>query len=118
VRLPTRESTKFGTYEDRWERLLRTVSAHTEITLANPPPGGLSFSYTLVYHNANASTLSGSQLSLPIPANATFVSADGGGVKGTDGIVRWTPAPLAHGASGQVHLTLQNATTPAIQPAF
>ena len=42
-------------------------------------PGG-SFSYTLTYHNASASPLSGSQLSLPIPANATFVSADGGEV--------------------------------------
>jgi hypothetical protein len=80
-------------------------------------PGG-SFSYTLTYHNASASPLSGSQLSLPIPANATFVSADGGGVKGTDGMVRWTPAPLAAGASGQVHLNLKSATTPAIQPAL
>jgi hypothetical protein len=59
-------------------------------------PGG-SFSYTLAYHNASSSTLSGSQLSLPIPLNTIFVSADGGGVKGTDGIVRWTPAALGAG---------------------
>jgi hypothetical protein len=80
-------------------------------------PGG-SFLYTLAYHNASAGSLSGSQLSLPIPVNATFVSADGGGVKGTDGIVRWTPATLAEGATGQVHLNLKSATTPVIQPAL
>ena len=80
-------------------------------------PGG-SFTYTLAYHNASASTLSGSQLSLPIPFNATFVSADGGGVKGADGFVRWTPAALGAGATGQVHLNLKTATTPAIQPAM
>jgi hypothetical protein len=80
-------------------------------------PGG-SFTYTLAYHNASASTLSGSQLSLPIPLNATFVSADGGGVKGADGFVRWTPAALGAGATGQVHLNLKSATTPAIQPAM
>lgn len=73
-------------------------------------PGG-SFSYTLVYHNASASTLSGS-------LNATFVSADGGGVKGADGFVRWTPAALGAGATGQVHLNLKTATTPVIQPAL
>jgi hypothetical protein len=80
-------------------------------------PGG-SFSYTLAYHNASSSTLSGSQLSLPIPLNATFVSADGGGVKGTDGVVRWTPAALGAGATGQVHLNLKSATTPVIQPVI
>jgi hypothetical protein len=80
-------------------------------------PGG-SFSYTLAYHNASVGSLSGSQLSLPIPASATFVSTDGGGVKGTDGIVRWTPAALAAGATGQVHLNLKSATTPVIQPAL
>jgi hypothetical protein len=47
-------------------------------------PGG-SFSYTLAYHNATASSVSGSQLSLPIPMNATFVSADGGASKGPMG---------------------------------
>ena len=43
----------------------------------------------MAYHNASSGSLSGSQLSLPIPVNATFVSADGGGAKGTDGVVRW-----------------------------
>ena len=80
-------------------------------------PGG-SFSYTLAYHNASSSSVSGSQLSLPIPANATFVSADGGGVKGTDGVVRWMPAALGAGATGQVHLNLKSSTTPAIEPAL
>jgi hypothetical protein len=80
-------------------------------------PGG-SFAYTLAYHNASSSSLSGSQLSLPIPVDATFVSADGGGVKGTDGVVRWSPSALGAGATGQVHLSLKSSTTPAIQPAL
>jgi hypothetical protein len=80
-------------------------------------PGG-SFSYTLAYHNASSSSLSGSQLSLPIPVGATFVSADGGGVKGTDGVVRWSPSALGAGATGEVHLSLKSSTTPAIQAAL
>src|SRR5580704_6428665 len=80
-------------------------------------PGG-SFSYTLAYHNASSSSLSGSQLSLPIPVGATFVSADGGGVKGTDGVVRWSPSALGAGATGEVHLSLKSSTMPAIQAAL
>ena len=58
---------------------------------------GESFTYTLAYHNAGASTLSGSQVSLPVPVGASFVSADGGGVLGTDGVVRWTPDDIGGG---------------------
>jgi hypothetical protein len=79
-------------------------------------PGG-SFTVTLTYSNYtnySASTLSGLQLSTPVPAGASFVAADGGGVLGGDGVVRWSPAPLVAGATGVVHLTLQAA---AITPA-
>ena len=75
---------------------------------------GASFTTTLTYNNYTGSTLSGLQLSLPLPAGATFVAADGGGVVGGDGIVRWSPGPLASGATGVVHLTLKATTiTPA-----
>src|SRR5208282_5815884 len=76
-------------------------------------PGG-SFTTTLTYSNYSASTLSGLQLSAPVPAGASFVSADGGGVLGADGVVRWSLGPLAAGATDMVHLSLQAA---AITPA-
>jgi hypothetical protein len=76
-------------------------------------PGG-SFTTTLTYHNYSAGTLTGLQLSAPVAAGASFVSADGGGVLGADGVVRWSPGPLAAGATDMVHLTLQAA---AIAPA-
>jgi hypothetical protein len=78
-------------------------------------PGG-SFAYTLTYHNAGGSTLSGSQLSLPVPAGATFASADGGGVLGSDGVVRWTLNPLPAGATGEVNLNLKASTTTGARP--
>jgi hypothetical protein len=72
------------------------------------------FTTTITYSNYSAGTLSGLQLSVPLPAGTSFVSADAGGVLGTDGVVRWAPSPLASGATDQVHLTLQAA---AITPA-
>ncbi len=95
-----------------------TVQSVPEAALALSTPNGTvvpggSFTETLTYHNYSASTLSGLQLSAPVPAGASFVSADGGGVLGGDGVVRWSLGPLA-GATGVVHLTLQAA---AIAPA-
>jgi uncharacterized repeat protein (TIGR01451 family) len=80
-------------------------------------PGG-SLTYTLAYHNAGTSTLSGSQVSLPVPVGASFVSADGGGVLGTDGVVRWTLSTLAAGGTGEVHLNLKASTTTGARPAL
>jgi Domain of unknown function DUF11 len=80
-------------------------------------PGG-SFTYTLAYHNASAGTLTASQLSLPVPVGSSFVSADGAGVLGTDGVVRWTLSTLAPGATGQVHLNLKATTTTGARPAL
>jgi hypothetical protein len=80
-------------------------------------PGG-SFTYTLAYHNTGSSTLSGSQLSLPVPVGASFVSGDGGGLLGTDGVVRWTLSTLAAGATGEVHLNLKASTTTGARPAL
>ena len=80
-------------------------------------PGG-SFTYTLAYHNTGTNTLSGSQLSLPVPAGASFVSADGGGVLGTDGVVRWTLSTLAAGGTGEVNLNLKASSTTGARPAL
>ena len=59
-----------------------------------------------------------SQLSLPVPVGASFVSADGGGVLGTDGVVRWTLSTLAASATGEVHLNLKASTTTGARSAL
>ncbi len=96
-----------------------TVQSAAEAGLALSIPAGTvvpggSFTTTLTYSNYSAGTLSGLQLSVPVPAGASFVAADGGGVLGADGLVRWAPVPLAAGITDMVHLTLQAA---AIAPA-
>ena len=75
---------------------------------ANPVTSGGSFSYTLAYHNGTASGLSNAQLSLPVSVGTSFVSADGGGVLGTDRVVRWTLSSVPAGASGEVNVTLES----------
>jgi hypothetical protein len=50
-------------------------------------------------------------LSLPLPIGASFVSANGGGDLGTDGVVRWTLSSVPAGASGDVDVTLKAPTT-------
>ncbi len=99
---------------------LNAASVSRSVTVQSAPEAGLalsipdgtfvpkeSFTTTLTYHNYSAATLSGLQLSAPLPAGASFVSADGGGVLGSDGVVRWSPGPLAASATGAVHLNLQ-----------
>ena len=111
--------------------LARSVSVSRTVTARSAPVGALdlstqqstvapggSFTYTLAYHNAGASALSNSQLSLPVPVGASFVSADGGGVLGTDGVVRWTLSTLAAGATGEVHLNLKASTTTGARSAL
>jgi hypothetical protein len=67
-------------------------------TAQSPVTSGGSFSYSLAYHNGTASALANAQLSLPVPVGASFISATGGGVLGTDGVVRWTLSSVAAGA--------------------
>jgi hypothetical protein len=43
-----------------------------------------------------------------------FVSANGGGVLGTDGVVRWTLSSVTAGASGDVNVTLKAPTTSVV----
>ena len=80
-------------------------------TPQSPVASAGNFSYTLTYHNGTTSALSSAQLSLPVPVGASFVSADGGGALGTDGVVRWTLSSVAAGASGEVNVTLKAPTT-------
>src|SRR5262249_55856126 len=70
-------------------------------TQGTVPPGG-AFAYTFAYHNASPAPLANVELSMPVPAGASFVSADSGGVLGADGIVRWPLGTLAVAATGQV----------------
>ena len=91
---------------------VRSVSAAVlELSTAQSPvSSGGSFSYTLAYHNGTTSALSSAQLSLPVPAGASFISATGGGVS-TNGVVHWTLSSVPAGASGDVSLTLKAPTT-------
>lgn len=74
---------------------------------ANVVPGG-QFTYTFSYFTAGP--VVGTTLRVPVPGNASFVSADEGGVLGSGGVVQWSPGTLAGGSSGQVHLTLAAST--------
>ena len=80
-------------------------------TAQSPVTSGGTFSYTLAYHNGTTSALSNAQLSLPVPVGASFVSADGGGVLGSDGVVRWTLSSVAAGATGEVKINLKAPST-------
>jgi hypothetical protein len=88
---------------------VRTVpSAVLELSTSQSPVSSAgSFSYVLTYHNGTTSALSDAQLSLPVPVGASFVSADGGGVLGSDGVVRWTLSSVAAGGSGEVSINLK-----------
>jgi large repetitive protein len=91
-------------------------------TAQSPVTSGASFSYSLAYHNGATTALSNAQLSLPVPAGASFISADGGGVLGSDGVVRWTLSSVAAGASGEVNINLKapnstNAPAPLVVEA-
>jgi hypothetical protein len=77
----------------------------------SPVTSGGSFSYTLAYHNGTTSALSNAELSFPVPAGASFVSADGGGVLGAGEVVRWTLSSVAAGATGEINIKLKAPST-------
>lgn len=62
-------------------------------------PGG-TFSYTLSFHNTGAGALVGATLEMPVPAGASFVSADGGVTPDTDGVVRFSLGSLPGNTAG------------------
>ncbi|WP_434063949.1 thrombospondin type 3 repeat-containing protein [Roseateles violae] len=56
--------------------------------------------YTLSYGNRSTAAVSGTSLSLPLPAGSSFVSASGGGVHAA-GVVSWNLGTLQAGQSGR-----------------
>jgi uncharacterized repeat protein (TIGR01451 family) len=71
---------------------------------------GANFTYALIASNISAGSLSGAALNVPVPAGATFVSADGGGIV-TNGVVNWGLETLGVGANEQVHVTFKASST-------
>lgn len=78
--------------------------------------------YTLVYGNRSASAVTGTTLSLPLPAGVTFLSASGGGAL-VGNTVQWTLGSLAagsggrHGVAVRVNNTLASGTSLPINAA-
>ena len=76
-------------------------------------PGG-NFTYTLATANVSSLSVSGTTLTATVPAGATFVSADGGGVF-NGAVVTWNLGTLPRGANVQVHATFR-ASSPPLGP--
>jgi hypothetical protein len=70
---------------------------------ANALPGG-DYTYTFAYSTFGQSNLAGGSLSVPVPAGATFVSADQGGTL-QGGTVTWPLGTIVAGSNGQAHVT-------------
>jgi uncharacterized repeat protein (TIGR01451 family) len=64
---------------------------------------GGALTYTLSYGNRSAASITGTTLSLPLPAGVAFVSATGGGTL-VGNAVQWSLATLPAGASGRVQV--------------
>jgi uncharacterized repeat protein (TIGR01451 family) len=75
---------------------------------ASPTPAapGSDLTFTFTYGNASVKISENVALSATIPAEATFVSATGGGVV-SGGAVTWTIGQLLPGASGQRAMTVR-----------
>ena len=67
-------------------------------------PGGL-VTYTLTYGNRSAVSVSGAQLSFPLPAGSMLVSSTGGTQVGNE--VQWTLNTLVAGESGRQQVVVQ-----------
>lgn len=82
-----------------------TVDADNALSIAvdddrdSVAPGG-TLAYTLTYGNRSTASLTGTTMSLPLPAGVTFVSATGGGVLVGD-TVQWTLNTLLAGEPGR-----------------
>jgi hypothetical protein len=94
-------------------RAAPAVSLQLSSEQATVAPGS-NFTYTFATANVSRGNLPDTTLSAAVPAGATFVSADGGGVM-SGGIVTWNLGTLRLGANVQVHATFQassSANTP------
>jgi hypothetical protein len=86
-------------------RDLPALSVRLSTENASVAPGA-NFTYTLAAANLSGGSLTGAMLSLPVPAGATFVSADNDG-KVSGGVVTWDLGTLEAGANQQVHVTFE-----------
>jgi hypothetical protein len=87
-------------------RAARRAELKLSTAQATVAPGG-EVAYTATFHNTQAATLTALELAIPVPAGASFLTADGGGTLDADGVVRWSVGPLAGGAadSRTIHVT-------------
>jgi len=91
-----------------------TVATANALTLAlaqdkNPVAPGETLTYSLTYGNRSTLNVTGTTLTLPLPAGVTFVSASGGGtLNGSN--VEWALPTLLAGQSArqQVNVTVNN----------
>lgn len=74
---------------------------------AGVPVGPASdIDYTITVRNIGNAGATGVTVTDPVPANTSFVSADGGGAN-NGGVVRWSGLSVPAGGSVAVHLTVQ-----------
>ena len=78
----------------------------TKTDAPDPVISGSNITYTLVVTSSGTRALTNVVITDPIPANTTFVGATGGGTLSA-GVVTWTIATLASGASQTLTLTVQ-----------
>jgi uncharacterized repeat protein (TIGR01451 family) len=78
---------------------------------AGVPVGpGSNIDYTITVQNIGNADATGVKVTDPIPANTTFVAADGGGTNSA-GTVTWGGLSVAAGTSTSVHLTVRISST-------
>jgi uncharacterized repeat protein (TIGR01451 family) len=77
----------------------------TKTDSADPATAGADLTYTLVVTNNGPADTTGVTVTDPIPAGASFVSADNGGTESA-GTVTWAVGALTDGASVTLHVTV------------
>src|SRR6185436_8410260 len=88
-----------------------TSSPTLGLTLADAPDpvaAGGNITYTLSYSNTGTMNASGVVLTVPVPGNATFVSATAGGTEAA-GLVTWNLGALNAGASASAQMVVRVA---------
>jgi len=83
-----------------------TISA---VDAPDPVAAGGNITYTIAYGNTGNMGASSVVITDSVPANATFVSATGGGVEAS-GVVTWNIGAVAAGASASVQMVVRVAS--------
>jgi len=76
----------------------------------DPVVAGSNLTYSLSFSNTGNAAATGVVITDVVPANTTFVSATGGGMLGTGGVVSWSIGTLAAGATGSVQMVVRVAS--------